>query len=182
MPSEFTPLVLSFAGEGEGRYIGEGRHDFSGKTADLLARPAEIDDDVFYAALLQFFQLAHDLVGGAEEGAFGAFVPRFFFVVENVAAARLTVGTTRQCVDPHVALIAAFDRGRLVRIVIGDKNGAGDTDLHRVEAPSQGLDLAAKLRDLREGLLGERVLPQQHVVAASDDLVHRVRTAGAHPE
>src|SRR5262252_2709811 len=147
MPSEFTPLVLSFAGEGEGRHIGEGRHDFSGKTADLLARPAEVDDDVFYAALLQFFQLAHDLVGGAEVGAFGAFVPRFFFVVENVAAARLTVGTTRQCVDAHVALIAAFDRSRFVRVILGNVDGARDPDLHRIEGAVQRLDLTAKLRN-----------------------------------
>src|SRR5713101_8545997 len=70
------------------RLTGEGRHDVAGKTADLLTRPAEIDDHVFDAALLQSFELAHDLVGGTEEGALGAFVPGLLFF-QYISGSRL---------------------------------------------------------------------------------------------
>src|SRR6516164_4854519 len=164
------------------RLAGKGRHDIAGKTVDLLARPAEVYNDVFDAALLQFFELSHDLVGGAEKGAFGALVPRFLLVVQHVAGSGLAVRPTRQPVDPHVALVAPLERRRFVRIVLGDVDGAGDAHLHRVKGAAERLDLAAKLRDLLEGLVGQRVLPQQHVVAAPHDLTDRILAARPHPE
>src|ERR1700756_635714 len=127
------------------RLTGEGRHDIAGKPADLLARPAEIDDDVFYAALPQFFELDHDLVGGAEKGAFGAFVPCLLLVIENIAGPRLTVRTARKSIYPHVALIAPLDRCSFLRIVLGNIDGAGDPDPHRIKGSAQRLDLAAEL-------------------------------------
>src|SRR6516162_3024372 len=132
------------------RLAGKGRHDIAGKTVDLLARPAEVYNDVFDAALLQFFELSHDLVGGAETGAFGALVPRFLLVVQHVAGSGRAVQPTRQPVDPHVALVAPLERRRFVRIVLGDVDGAGDAHLHRVKGAAERLDLAAKLRDLLE--------------------------------
>src|SRR6516225_2494767 len=164
------------------RLAGEGRHDVAGKTSDLFARPAEIDDDVFDPALLQFFELAHDLVGGAEEGAFGALVPGFLFVVEDVAGSRLAVRPARQPVDAHMALVAPLERRRLVRIALGDENSAGDAHPHRVKGVPRRLDLAAELGDLFEDLLGNRVLTQQHIVAAPGDLADRVRAACPHPK
>src|SRR3984893_11464978 len=133
---------MSLAGKRQGGLVREGRHDVAGKTADLLARPAEIDDDVFDAALLQSFKLAHDLVGSAEEGAFGTFVPGLFLVVENVAAPRLAVRPPRQRVDPHMPLVAPLDCGLLVGCVLGDVHGARDIHLHRVEWAPERLDLA----------------------------------------
>src|SRR6516164_5461376 len=164
------------------RLAGEGRHDVAGKAADLLARPAEIDDDVFYAALPQSFELVHDLVGRAEEGAFGALVAGFLFVVQDIAGSGLAFRTTRQRVDPHVTLVAPLDRRRLVRVILGNVDGAGDPDLHRIKGAPERLDLAAELSHLLEGFLGERVLSQQHVIAAAHDLVHRARAARPHPE
>src|SRR6266404_3418070 len=38
---------MSLAGKRQGGLVREGRHDLAGKTADLLTRAAEIDDDVF---------------------------------------------------------------------------------------------------------------------------------------
>src|SRR6266481_9629930 len=62
-----APLRSSLAGKRKGGLVRERRQNVAGKTADLLARPAEIDDDVFDAALLQSFELAHDLLGAAKE-------------------------------------------------------------------------------------------------------------------
>src|SRR5271170_5383640 len=61
-------------------------------------------------------------------------------------------------------------------------HGASDADLHRVETAPAGFDLVPELGDLLENLLGERMLSQQHVIAALGDLAHRVRASGAHPE
>src|SRR3984893_10390456 len=146
---------MSLAGKRQGGLVREGRHDGAGKTADLLARPAEIDDDVFDAALLQSFELAHDLVRGAEEGAFGALVPSLLLVVENVAAPRLAGRPPRQRVDPHMPLIPPLDCRRLLGGVLRDVHGAGDTDFHRVVGAAEGHDFIAELSDVREGLLGE---------------------------
>src|SRR6266404_9384004 len=173
---------MSLAGKRQGGLVREGRHDVASETADLLTRAAEIDDDVFDAALLQSFELAHDLVGGAEKGAFGTFVPGLFLVVENVAAPRLAVRPPRQRVDPHMPLIPPLDCCRLLGRVLRDVHGARDTDLHRVEGPPQRLDLAAELGDLREGFLGERMLPQQHIIAAPGDFADRVGAPRPHPE
>src|SRR6202045_225147 len=114
---------MSLAGKRQGGLVRERRHDVAGKTADLLARAAKIDDDVFDAALLQSFELAHDLVGAAEEGAFGTFVPGLFLVVENVAAPRLAVRPPRQRVDPHMPLVTPLDCRRLLGRVRRDVHG-----------------------------------------------------------
>ena len=95
---------------------------------------------------------------------------------------RLPVRAPCQGVDPHMPLEAALQRGFLVGGVLGDVHRTRDGDVHRVESAAARLDLFLELGYLIEDLLGERMLAQQHVVAALGDLANRARAAGAHPE
>src|SRR6202008_4849118 len=79
-------------------------------------------------------------------------------------------------------LIAPLDRCGFLRVIIGNVDSTGDPNLHWIKGAPQRLDLAAELSRLREGFLGESVLSEQHIIAATDDLVHRVRAARSHPE
>ena len=67
-------------------------------------------------------------------------------------------------------LVPPLERGFLVGRALGDMDRARDRNVHRVEGPAPRLDLPAELGDLREDLLRERMLAEQHVVAAFDDL------------
>src|SRR3984893_16050266 len=174
--------VPSLACQGQRlRLIGERRHDVAGKTADVLARAAEIDDDVFDPTLAQGIELAHDLVRRAEERALGALVPSLFFV-RFEARPGLVIRAPRQRVDPHMPLISPLERGLLVGRVLGDMDSARNGDMHRVEGASAPFDVLAELGDLLENLLGQRMLAQQHIIPAVGHLTNRARAARPHPE
>ena len=81
-----------------------------------------------------------------------------------------------------MTLVSPLERGLLVGRVLGDVHRARDGHMHRVKAAAARLDLAAELGDLLEDLLCQRMLAQQHVVAALGHLVDRSRTARPHPE
>src|SRR5205807_10081683 len=51
-----------FRSVGEAWWIGKDRHDVAGEAADVVARAAEIDDDIFDAGRLQGLELARDLI------------------------------------------------------------------------------------------------------------------------
>src|SRR6266481_2799029 len=98
-----VPYLLRSRGE-PGR-VGEGRHDVAGKAADVLARAAEIDDDILDAAGAQRLQLAGDLVGGAEDRGVVAQPADRGLVMAGEAFA-LIARPLGQLVDPQMPLKA----------------------------------------------------------------------------
>src|SRR3984893_19161232 len=135
--------VPSLACQGQRlRLVGERRHDVAGKPAEVLARAAEIDDDVFDPTLAQGIELAHDLVRRAEERALRALVPSLFFV-RFEARPGLVIRASRQRVDPHMPLIPPLERGLLVGRVLGDMDSARNRDMHRVEGAAAPFALLA---------------------------------------
>src|SRR5437762_850232 len=104
------------------------------------------------------------------------------FLVRFKAVTRVAVRTPRQRVDPHVSLIPPLERRFLVGRVLGDVNSPRDGDMHWIEPTTARRDVLAELRDLFEDLPGQRMLPQQHVIAALGYLTDRAWAARAHPE
>src|ERR1051326_6448523 len=110
-------------GDGVPRLVGEGRHDLAGKASDVLARAAEIDQDVFDPALLQILQLAGDLIRVAENRGFVAEAAHLARVIAGEAVALVAAGPARQIVDADMALVSSLQRGGEISLVAGDVHG-----------------------------------------------------------
>src|SRR5258708_18978617 len=133
----FAPLNPSyklFRGGRDRGLVGEGRHDLAGKAADVLARAAEIDDDVFDDAGTQRLQLAGDLVGRAEDRGVVAQPADLRLVMAGEALA-LVARLLGELVDPQMALEAPHIRRLQLLGSVGEIDRARDPDLHRVKAP-----------------------------------------------
>ena len=156
------------------------RHDVAGEAADVGDRAAEIDDDIFGAAVAQRLQFAGDLIGRTEDRGVVAELAHLGVVVDKALA--VVAGLFGELVDPHMALQPPdLCRFQFVRRV-GEMHRAGDTDLHRVIPAAASRDIAFELRDVADDVLHQIVLAEQQIVAALGDLAHRALRPGAHPE
>src|SRR6266550_3362942 len=121
-----------FRGGGASGFAAEGRHDVAREAADIVARAAEIDHDVFDAPGMQRLQFPRDVVRGPEQRGVVAQFAYFCLVMRRETLAGVA-RPLRQPIDPHMPLEAPLQCRAEIGLVARDVHGARDPNLHRVE-------------------------------------------------
>src|SRR3984957_2393535 len=164
--------------------VGEVRHHLAGEAAQAVAgvtdQAAAVEQYILDAELAQIIQLHRDLVGIAIERALFA---RLAGVgIGHDAGGVLHARRARNRLEAALRLHAPLQCSFLVGGILGHIEGAGDTDIDRVEHAA--VLLQRRLVDgdaLGDGFERGKLIEQQ-VIAARRNLADRVRAAGAHPD